>query len=55
MTSCLFYLQAHILNGGAVEMLGAFARDSTDPASARMIAGAVANLCGNGEFILTLV
>ena len=38
-----------------MEMLGAFARDSTDPASARMIAGAVANLCGNGEYILTLV
>ncbi len=51
----VFSFQAHVLNGGAVEMLGTFARDSTDPASARMIAGAVANLCGNGAFFKTLL
>lgn len=37
---------------GGISLLSITAADADDPQTLRMVAGAIANLCGNGMFIL---
>lgn len=36
---------------GGIALLAVTAADAEDPQTLRMVAGAIANLCGNGELI----
>jgi len=40
---------------GGVTLLSMTASDAEDPQTLRMVAGAIANLCGNGNFKFLLV
>lgn len=38
-----------------IKLLGQTANEAEDPQTLRMVAGAIANLCGNGTFFLLLM
>lgn len=37
---------------GGISLLSRTAADAEDPQTLRMVAGAIANLCGNGKFLI---
>lgn len=41
--------QELIMNQGGISLLSMTAANGEDPQTLRMVAGAIANLCGNGE------
>lgn len=46
--------QGLIINKGGAQLLAKTASKTNDPQTLRMVAGALANLCGNGNFLSTL-
>lgn len=40
---------------GGISLLSMTAADAEDPQTLRMVAGAIANLCGNGEFCILFI
>ena len=52
----LYYSEANqelIMGQGGISLLAMTAADAEDPQTLRMVAGAIANLCGNGTYIYT--
>lgn len=43
--------QELIMSQGGIELLASTAANAEDPQTLRMVAGAIANLCGNGDII----
>lgn len=40
---------------GGISLLSITAADAEDPQTLRMVAGAIANLCGNGKFFFNFI
>lgn len=47
--------QEFIMAQGGISLLSITAADADDPQTLRMVAGAIANLCGNGMFVFFAV
>lgn len=47
--------QELIMGQGGISLLAMTAADAEDPQTLRMVAGAIANLCGNGTLLIFIL